>query len=39
VKGVGELIEMVESNPDIVIGENILEESENVTVGTPQLGH
>ena len=27
-----ELLDMVEANPDINIGENILEESENVTV-------
>ncbi|XP_022339247.2 eukaryotic translation initiation factor 3 subunit C-like isoform X2 [Crassostrea virginica] len=31
LKGVSELLDMVEANPDINIGENILEESENVT--------
>lgn len=34
--GVSELLDMVEANPDINIGENILEESENVTVSFSQ---
>lgn len=29
--GVSELLDMIEANPDINIGENIVEESENVT--------
>ncbi|XP_056016697.1 eukaryotic translation initiation factor 3 subunit C-like isoform X1 [Ostrea edulis] len=31
VKGVGELLDMVEGNAEITIGEHILEENENVT--------
>lgn len=34
--GVSELLDMIEANPDINIGENIVEESENVTVSSSQ---